>query len=690
MKKMMYLLFCLICLQNVSFAQFTSMSSPCEGPVEDIIISGNRLLAGTYGYGIFYSTDNGDHWQRVLNTPFKFINRFDQSNDTIYACAYEGLFISTDNGITWSKRHPMLTRVMQFYTSSGNWYVGRNVGDPSTPSYQVVCSKNGGITWGDTLNQVSFNKVILPFSTAGNTVYVARGSSILSRHDTATLWSSATVPASLGGLQVNANRMLAFYNGRLFTKTLTASVWDTLLTLGPSKMSFYQFDSIMYFTKAMTGQLKIYRSADSGLSWSLVSTLTNSKSNRLTVNGNNMFLSYEDIGIYRSLNNGQTWEPAVQGLTAVPINKLLVEGNNMMIQGDWWQMYVSKSHGALWEYAGQPDGWPNSLFGLSDGVFFGGRYRVKYYSNGIWKEAKPGLTATITASMTTMGAAFFANHSTLKIEAVDTNQNHYDYIFDYSSVSSGQSMTELIGKYGKSKYMLFGDTFLVQVSTDWSQTPMGTLKVPPIKKLTCNYVNQLFGLGTGSSPQLIRIGAALYNSPSIDTVTKSLGLTDIVDYAFYQNVLYLLCKSGKAYYSRNYGNSWVQMSTSLIPADDTCYAIAADSDRVFIGTYASGLWSDKISVILGIDDLSNTEPIRAEVYPNPAGEKVWINLPDETHGVLIKNISLLDLTGKEVAVFANINNWEIQLNTSSHPNGYYFLLIQLNNGNTLRSKLVKQ
>jgi choice-of-anchor A domain-containing protein/uncharacterized repeat protein (TIGR01451 family) len=68
-----------------------------------IVNTANNLFVGTFGGGIYKSIDNGNNWFS-LNGPYNYIWSLGvNSNDMLFAGTYSnGLFTSSDNGLTWT------------------------------------------------------------------------------------------------------------------------------------------------------------------------------------------------------------------------------------------------------------------------------------------------------------------------------------------------------------------------------------------------------------------------------------------------------------------------------------------------------------------------------------------------------------------------------------------------------------
>jgi photosystem II stability/assembly factor-like uncharacterized protein len=110
------------------------------------------LYAGTYGGGVFKSTDGGATWSAVntgLTNKSVWALAIDPTApNTLYAGTYGGVFKSTNGGASWSAVNSGLTNTAVFAlaidpTDSNTLYAGTYGGG-------VFKSINGGTTWSAT------------------------------------------------------------------------------------------------------------------------------------------------------------------------------------------------------------------------------------------------------------------------------------------------------------------------------------------------------------------------------------------------------------------------------------------------------------------------------------------------------------------------------------------------------------
>ncbi len=112
--------------------------------VESLLVSNGNLYVGTDGGGVFLSTDNGADW--TVHNPLTLINSSINSLDTIdgnlFACTQMGLFSTTDSGVNWTLDSNGMGNisVSGVVADGGNLFAG-------TSGDGVFLSTNNGRNW---------------------------------------------------------------------------------------------------------------------------------------------------------------------------------------------------------------------------------------------------------------------------------------------------------------------------------------------------------------------------------------------------------------------------------------------------------------------------------------------------------------------------------------------------------------
>jgi photosystem II stability/assembly factor-like uncharacterized protein len=146
-------------------------------------VSTNRLFAGLYWEGLWYSEDGGANWARArgngVDLDYASVQQIVALADgSVYAACYDGLYKSTDHGHTFS---PVLTHPNWGEDSLEYVYaVAFNPADPkdmflsTAKVYPVWCdrgsvwrSRDGGATWADITGNLPAKSVVALSCQAG-------------------------------------------------------------------------------------------------------------------------------------------------------------------------------------------------------------------------------------------------------------------------------------------------------------------------------------------------------------------------------------------------------------------------------------------------------------------------------------------------------------------------------------------
>jgi hypothetical protein len=125
-----------------SFAQWENTNLPSTARVNTLAIIDSNIFAGTFGDGIFVSTDNGENWVSVsTGLQSKFIHTIFVNDTNIFAGTETGASVSTDFGLNWSTINSGLSSlgVWSFAASNSTIFAGTWRG--------VYTSNNNGTNW---------------------------------------------------------------------------------------------------------------------------------------------------------------------------------------------------------------------------------------------------------------------------------------------------------------------------------------------------------------------------------------------------------------------------------------------------------------------------------------------------------------------------------------------------------------
>ncbi len=365
MKNSIIIIFLLLNLIKYTFAQDfwePLPSSPLRCPFTSIKVNDNGdIFTVNPGEGVYRSTDNGNSWANVLvhnSLDYISINpKGDIYVRDLNGVDFERYFFSTDNGDTWN---PIYDTVLtgKLYFSSNNYFF-------TSKDYAIYRSKDEGVTWKQTFKLKSYLNV---FTITGNDKIFQQSygdKTIYYSQDYGDTWKNISSPQSnIYSINVSQdNSILVGSNNVLFKSVDDGSTWQNALTI--TNKEWMNFPCIYIDNKGKiyasafplwgSNFGDLYQSNDNGNTWSLTG-LTNRNISSIAVDKNGYvftansdnysFSSYGD-GIFRSENNGESWEQLHNGLSPLQISALAIT-NNKIFAGTNRGLFISTDSGESW------------------------------------------------------------------------------------------------------------------------------------------------------------------------------------------------------------------------------------------------------------------------------------------------------------------------------------------------------
>ncbi len=357
--------------------------------VKAIVRTNTSLLAGTYGMGLFRSTDEGTSWTKIdsglTNTAFSALLNV---KGTIYAGSTSGVFVSTDDGISWTKRSTGLTTTqvqafcandsMVFAGTTNGIFVTKNAGESWTAknngltfsvSYALgisggkllsasnasVCySNNFGDNWNNavTQNGMSGYTVTPAMLVTGNTVYAATMYDVYRSDNNGINWvkrSSGINAVSSQGLFAGPSVLLSSY-GTYGIKRSTdgGQFWrNSDSTLSTQIKSFYAGDRNIHASSATGG---LFHTTDLGVKWisdTMPSGVFTVASGWARI-GSTMYVSENGKGVFKSTNGGGKWVAASTDISMPKAIWSLLAVDTILYAGTIGGIFRSSTGGNTW------------------------------------------------------------------------------------------------------------------------------------------------------------------------------------------------------------------------------------------------------------------------------------------------------------------------------------------------------
>ena len=270
-----FLIFLLFIFINICNAQWVQMSNGIGvwKSVRCFTISGNNIFAGTSGYGVYFSSDNGSNWSQTSLSDRDMSALTIHGNNIFAGTLGDGVYLSTNNGTNWSQ-----TSLNDIFIYSiavlGNYiFAGAH--------YGVYLSTNNGTNWTQTsLN----NQDVHSLAILGNNIFAG----------TANL-----LPGS----------------GNVYLSTNNGANWNQISLNYKNVYSLFVNNSNI-FAGTDSG---VFFSSNNGINWTQTA-LNNKSVYSLAILGNNIFAgSGINNGVYLSTNNGTSWIQKNQGFSIISI-----------------------------------------------------------------------------------------------------------------------------------------------------------------------------------------------------------------------------------------------------------------------------------------------------------------------------------------------------------------------------------
>jgi photosystem II stability/assembly factor-like uncharacterized protein len=318
----------------------------------NVIFEANNIVyAGTETQGIYKSTDDGLHWAAAnIGIERASISDITASGPNLLAAAksscptYLNIFKSTDNGATWNGTTGLQGKVVNSLAIKGSAVWAFFFALPNDSG--IARSTDNGNTWQVVPSIITDAGESI---VSDNAIIVAEDNFIWRSTDDGMSWDVVEQFAltGIGSFAKAGTKLFGAARSGIQTSTDNGASW-TFEPFSDGAFSFSSNGSTIYLGSAS----KVFRSTDLGATWIDMSNgLGNGAVEALLYDGTTLFAGTpaDAVGIYRSTNGGENWEPAGGGLPiASEIRSMIAFGAYVFAgtQGDG--IYRSSDHGNTW------------------------------------------------------------------------------------------------------------------------------------------------------------------------------------------------------------------------------------------------------------------------------------------------------------------------------------------------------
>lgn len=302
-------------------------------------VDSGLLWAGTYGGGLFKSTDGGTTWIKV-QAPFNFIKATAQKpSDTsvIYVGTIKGLFRSVDSGNSWIRMtYDPVDAVSINPDDTSNIAIGiRGAG--------ILMSFDGGTTWENRsqgLDALDITKILFDPVTPSKMYVTVKGNTSMNNGGVfvSTNLGLSWSPFSAGLNEKTAMDIVVHPDGTLnlgtaqslYRRAPGATSWTQTKWIGGVQTIIIDKtnENILY---AGSQRFGLFRSIDKGLSWqnfgnAVEDTIYSTIYQILSFAGNpdKLMVALSGRGLFITVNGGVNWTQITNGIQADRVMSLSI------------------------------------------------------------------------------------------------------------------------------------------------------------------------------------------------------------------------------------------------------------------------------------------------------------------------------------------------------------------------------
>lgn len=272
-----------------------------------VITSKNNIVTGSRWRGFTRSTDDGISWEQI-NDNFRHssVSSLAYSHKNIFAgITWDGVYFSSDVGKSWQHIWNSINIPNAILADDSVLIVA-----PTNGNYGLYRSSDLGKSWIPTNVE---SGVFYCLTKTQNGIYFA---------------------GKLGGVELG-----------VYSSTDKGVTWEW-------KLKDY---SIWSITSTPSGYIfagtvinGIYRTVDSGKSWTNAGLNTGTIRCLASDSLGNVYASPGDGYVYRSTNNGESWDTVGMNFNS-PVNNILILNESSLIAGtDSKGVFISKDYGVHW------------------------------------------------------------------------------------------------------------------------------------------------------------------------------------------------------------------------------------------------------------------------------------------------------------------------------------------------------
>lgn len=646
------------------------------GQILSIASQGNTVFAGLLKAGVFRSDDRGDNWKEFSDgLPERTsVTALCIVGSTVLAGTDNGMYYSDDNGARWTEGTAVLNgmNITSFAAAGGDLvYAGTENGG-------FFRSEDGGRSWrskNEGLDDISVQSV----DCYGSTIYAGTQCCLYKSTDKGESWTVLKKNSSM------------FYTSILDVNGILSAGTSPIIT---------------------AGSLGIIRSRDGGESWATADKATKYKLVRdMISNGTVAFAGTWGDGIYKSDDNGGSWQPFNEGLTCSEINAFSLSGNTFYAatDGGVFRWTIGES-GWLLRSKGITKLWVRAVTGYGNVVYVGTERDGVFFSvdNGTkWLQAPEGLTTDHIYSITVNDQAVFVGTDSMGVFRRVSDESNWgavsnDFpalpIVDLTAVGTTIFAENQFSIYRSNnngeQWNLYKNDLPAGAGTAFA-SKNGVLFTGSDDGVYSSIDNGSNWTVSNNGMEGVRVislavaGNTIYAGTFLHGVYRSVdngGTWEAVtpNWAYSIEELVPVGKnmfglsSTNVFVSDNGGTTWTNVHDGI--QSSQFISLGASNRTLFVGTRYDGIWRRPLSDMVAVGNERYIPPLSGISVLPPSGKKTTMTILLELAHAQPVQVLLYTIGGKRAGLVAdgyfNAGDHAVSFNTAAYAPGCYLLKIK--------------
>ena len=443
-------------------------------------------------------------------------------------------------------------------------------------------------------------------------------------------WVQTNGPGSgsVSGLATNGNNIITSDGQSIY---LSINQGETWVQIEKDQVASY-WNSLAFSGNYILGSTSespgkgdggVYFSDDNGTNWYKVWPMDDVHS--FAVSGNNVFANYSyymgpAVGVIRSLNNGQSWSYANDGLTNITQVNTVAAYGDYVFAGTDSGIFISTNSGTNWTTQNNDLSKLTvySIAASGTNVFAGTEYDGVYFStdNGLtWTQVNNGLTNLCVKSLAISGTNIYAgtggsgvfvstNNGASWVQSINgAITNVSSFAFSNNNILAATNAGVGLSTNNGTNWIRVGlanalvefitlDSNYIYACSQWggtSRASLNSLNWETINNGITSTYQWVSAIGSNGKDVFAGTpyGFGIFHSTNFGDTWIQSGLTNVTcfyDFYFTDSNIFTATYNG-LYLSTNIGSTWTKVNNGLPTSSFfPVYKIAASHNNVYIGT----------------------------------------------------------------------------------------------------------